>query len=151
MLLSLLCMCGLVFWSQGMFRSYQARKPLRALDKPDEHRNDSLDCMSVALAIVSKQQPCVPAGVGSSSTMVQALKNLPQQQQLLICAATKLLGGHKQEPGSSAANQPTSSALSGLPRKASSKAVDGNDLPILPCSVLCSLWVFCLATERTGC
>ncbi|KAA6422841.1 MAG: cell division control 6 protein [Trebouxia sp. A1-2] len=35
-------------------------------------------------------------GVGSSSMMVQAVKNLPQQQQLLICAATKLLGGGAQ-------------------------------------------------------
>lgn len=65
----------------------------------------------------SGQSVC--AGVGSSSMMVQALKNLPQQQQLLICAATKLLGGQKQEPTGSSANLPTTSGLSGLPRKAS--------------------------------
>ena len=64
--------------------------------------------------------------------MVQAVKNLPQQQQLLICAATKLLGGHKQEPATSAANQPTTSGLSGLPRKASLQAFLENSLPLLP-------------------
>ena len=64
--------------------------------------------------------------------MVQAVKNLPQQQQLLICAATKLLGGHKQEPATSAANQPTTSGLSGLPRKASLQAFLENSLLLLP-------------------
>ena len=51
--------------------------------------------------------------------MVQALKNLPQQQQLLICAATNLLGGQKQEPAGSTANLPNTCGPSGLSRKAS--------------------------------
>ncbi|DBA84848.1 hypothetical protein WJX77_006429 [Trebouxia sp. C0004] len=57
-------------------------------------------------------------GVGSSSMMVQAVKNLPQQQQLLICAATKLLGGGSQDQAAaSAASQAAKSGLSALPRK----------------------------------
>ena len=73
--------------------------------------------------------------------MVQAVKKLPQQQQLLICAATKLLGGHKQEPASSAANQPTTSGLSGLPRQVSFEAVDGKQPPppALSCALDCAV------------
>ena len=48
--------------------------------------------------------------------MVQAVKNLPQQQQLLICAATKLLGGQDQSAATTA-NQAAKSGLSALPRK----------------------------------
>ena len=41
--------------------------------------------------------------------MVQAIKNLPQQQQLLMCAATKLMGVRPQE-------QPALSALEQSPK-----------------------------------
>ena len=80
--------------------------------------------------------------------MVQAVKNLPGQQQLLICAATKLLGGHKQEPANSAANHPTTSGLSGLPRKASFET-DNTHLA-LPCPV--HYWVVhCAGNARHNC
>ncbi len=73
----------------------------------------------------------VSTGVGSSSKMVQAVKNLPQQQQLLICAATKLLGGGGQDQSAaSAANQAAKSGLSALPRKVWLKGKAG--LSILP-------------------
>lgn len=71
--------------------------------------------------------------------MVQALKKLPQQQQLLICAATNLLGGHKQEPNLSLANQPTTSGLSGLPRKASFRAPMGTAVPNMSSVFGCSM------------
>ena len=71
------------------------------------------------------------SGVGSSSMIVQAVKNLPQQQQLLICAATKLLGGGGQEqPAASIANQPARSSLSGLPRKVSLKGTADPSYPL---------------------
>ena len=58
------------------------------------------------------------AGVGSSSTMIQAVKNLPHQQQLLICAATKLLGvGSQDQPMGNAASQGARLSLSGVPIK----------------------------------
>lgn len=48
-------------------------------------------------------------GVGSSSMMVKAIKNLPQQQQLLICAATKMIGVRSQD-------QPSAIALESSPK-----------------------------------
>ena len=45
--------------------------------------------------------------------MVKAMKNLPQQQQLLICAATKLMGARPQE-------QPSAIALDQSPRMSQS-------------------------------
>ena len=60
----------------------------------------------------------VSAGVGSSSTMIQAVKNLPHQQQLLICAATKLLGvGSQEQSMGNGANQGARLSLSGMPIK----------------------------------
>lgn len=101
---------------------------------------------------LGKQSP-VCAGVGSSSTMVQAVRNLPQQQQLLICAATKLLGGHKQEPATSAANQPTTSGLSGLPRKVKPQGSRRAQLPLLSCLVhcYCSLQAMLGMSAAYGC
>ena len=37
------------------------------------------------------ESPACPAGVGVSSIAVESIKGLPQQQQLVVCAASRLL------------------------------------------------------------
>ena len=46
--------------------------------------------MPQALPVLSESSPC-PAGVGMSSVAVESIKGLPQQQQLVVCAASRLL------------------------------------------------------------
>lgn len=65
------------------------------------------------------ESPACPAGVGVSSIAVESIKGLPQQQQLVVCAASRLLS----ETGS-AGDTPFKSLTNSLqlPQSAQKKA-----------------------------
>ena len=60
----------------------------------------------------------VCAGTGEASAAVQAMRSLPQQQQLVLCVAAKLLGQADQTeaapPGGRAPGTPTAKSKVGL-------------------------------------